>query len=139
MATPPKDKTTRAKPVAKVARPGAVLAKPTLVSEAPVAFEAEAVRILRKKELFDSVVEKTGAKKRDVKPVVEAALEVIAAALAAEEMVVLPFLGNARVVRRKDTPRGEALIVRRRQPNQDGAQKVAGPKNGDEALAEADD
>lgn len=70
---------------------------------------------LRKKELFDLVVARSGMKKKDVKPVVEAMLEVLGDALAEQRELVLPPLGKIKIQRAKELPQGRALILKLRQ------------------------
>lgn len=84
--------------------------------------ESVAPAVLRKKELIDRVVETSGMKKKDVKPVVEAMLTVLGAALSAEEMMQLPPLGKIQVKRKKELSNGELMITRvRRSAAQTGA------------------
>jgi len=73
-----------------------------------------AVLDLRKKELIDQVVERTGVKKRDAKPVIEAMLAVLGEAISAERSANLEPLGKLRVTRSKDTPNGRLHVCRLR-------------------------
>ena len=70
---------------------------------------------LRKKELFDLVVERSGMKKKDVKPVVEAMLAVLGDAFAEQREMDLQPLGKLRVQRGKELPDGRALVLKLRQ------------------------
>ena len=70
---------------------------------------------VRKKELVDRVVARTGVKKRDAKPVVEALLAELGAALAEGRSLVLPPLGRAHVNRTKDIEDGRVITIRLRQ------------------------
>ncbi|MCX7565257.1 HU family DNA-binding protein [Sulfitobacter sp. F26169L] len=70
---------------------------------------------LRKKELFDLVVERSGMKKKDVKPVVEAMLAVLGDALAEQREMNLQPLGKMKVQRGKELADGRALVLKLRQ------------------------
>lgn len=70
---------------------------------------------LRKKELFELVVERSGMKKKDVKPVVEALLAVLGDALSEQREMYLPPLGKLKVQRGKELPDGRALVLKLRQ------------------------
>ncbi|WP_054539187.1 MULTISPECIES: HU family DNA-binding protein [Actibacterium] len=91
--------------------------------------EAVAPNALRKKELIDRVVEVSGMKKKDVKPIVEATLAVLGAALSNEETMNLPPMGKIVINRKKDLANGEVLMTRIRRST-----KAA--ETGEEPLAE---
>jgi DNA-binding protein HU-alpha len=78
---------------------------------APAAEQA-AAPTLRLKDLVDRVVERSGAKKKDAKPVVEATLAVLGEALGKGEGLNLPALGRARVNRQKETEGGGTMVVK---------------------------
>ncbi|MGB3313545.1 MAG: HU family DNA-binding protein [Albidovulum sp.] len=78
--------------------------------------------VLRKKELFERVVDATGAKKKDVKPIVEATLKALGDALSAGEDLVLPPLGKAKVNRQKDLGSAEMLVIRLRRQDEKPAE-----------------
>ncbi|ALG91935.1 hypothetical protein TQ29_10995 [Actibacterium sp. EMB200-NS6] len=84
---------------------------------------------MRKKELIDRVVEVSGMKKKDVKPIVEATLAVLGAALSNEETMNLPPMGKIVINRKKDLANGEVLMTRIRRST-----KAA--ETGEEPLAE---
>jgi DNA-binding protein HU-alpha len=105
------------------------IAKPTAVKLAeagatPVG-DVEPTVVLRKKELFERVTEASGAKKRDVRLIVEATLKVLGDALAAGETLALPPFGKAKVNRQKDLASGEMLIVKLRRDGDKGDTEVA--------------
>ncbi|MGB7241635.1 MAG: HU family DNA-binding protein [Sulfitobacter sp.] len=101
--------TTAIKPTAKT-----LDAKPDLASRAqPVVLGPE----MRKKELIDRVVSRSGIKKKDAKPVVEAMLAVLGEALADCRELILPPLGKLKVRREKKLPNGLAMVVKVRQNN----------------------
>ena len=71
--------------------------------------------VMRKKELIDKVVEHSGKKKRDVKPVVESMLEVLGAALAEDRELNLPPFGKMKVRKARDLPNGRVMVTKVRQ------------------------
>ena len=70
--------------------------------------------LLRKKDLLDRVGEKSKAKKKDIKDVVEATLLVMGEALARGEELNLPPLGKAKVNRQKGVNGGDMYIIKLR-------------------------
>ncbi len=112
----PKHSTARiapSSPKAEVATSAAETAAGS--SSAPV--EQTPVLELRKKELIDQVVARSGVKKRDVKPVVEAMLAVLGESIDAKRALHLEPMGKLRVNRSKDTPNGRIHICKlRRKP-----------------------
>lgn len=71
---------------------------------------------LRKKELIDDVVARSGIKKKDAKPVIEAMLAAMGEALAEKRELVLPPFGKLKVRREKDMPNARVLTTKIRQP-----------------------
>ncbi|AXI50971.1 MULTISPECIES: HU family DNA-binding protein [unclassified Sulfitobacter] len=108
MATP--KKTTTPKPAAPdTAAAPAVVEAPRPVILGPV---------MRKKELIDTVVERSGVKKRDAKPVVDAMLAVLGEALSdSRELNLLPF-GKLKVINEKELKNGKMIRVKVRQVTQ---------------------
>lgn len=108
-------KTPSASAVSKVDTtnaPKATTAAPAVVETlSPVVVSNE----LRKKELFELVVEKSGMKKKDVKPVVEAMLSVLGHALSEQREMDLPPFGKLKIQRGKELPDGRALVLKLRQ------------------------
>ncbi|QFT60173.1 DNA-binding protein HU [Sulfitobacter sp. THAF37] len=85
---------------------------PTVVkSPQPVILGPE----LRKKELIDKVVKRSGIKKRDAKPVIESMLAVLGEALADSRELNLPDLGKVKVRREKQFSNGRVMIAKVRQ------------------------
>ena len=70
---------------------------------------------LRKKQLIDDVVERSGIKKKYAKPVVEAMLAVLGEAVASGTTMNLQPLGKVMVQRTNEKPSGRVTIVRIRQ------------------------
>lgn len=71
--------------------------------------------VMRKKELIDAVVERSGIKKKDAKPVVEAMLAVLGDALAEKRELNLQPLGRVMVRREKQMANGRMLVTKIRQ------------------------
>lgn len=93
--------------------PQAVVAEPKLVAgQTPVV----AGPVMKKKELIDTVVERIGAKKKDVKPVVEAMLAVLGDALAEDRELNLPPFAKLRIQRVKQMSTARVTIAKLRQP-----------------------
>lgn len=95
--------------------------KPVVVKDAAVV----AAPMMRKKELIDIVTERSGIKKRDAKPVVEAMLAVLGQAIAEGRELNLQPLGKVKVNRRKDVQGGKVMITKIRQS--DGKPPVLSP------------
>jgi nucleoid DNA-binding protein len=71
--------------------------------------------VMRKKELIDLVVERSGIKKKDAKPVVDAMLAVLGEALNdSRELNLLP-MGKFKVLNEKDLGNGKMMRVKVRQ------------------------
>lgn len=67
---------------------------------------------MKKPTLIDLVVAKSGKKKRDAKPVVEATLAVLGQALSEGRPLDLQPLGKLRVTRTKPLKNGQMLVTR---------------------------
>jgi len=102
---------------------------------------------LKKAELIDMVVERSGMKKKDVKPVVEALMAVLGEQLGEGRMMNLQPFGKVKVTKIRAAGNGKVLTTRIRQSEatlkeQDAAPGTGsdtGPSGAKEALAEADD
>lgn len=88
---------------------------------------------VRKPVFLDQVVARSGLKKRDAKTAVDAALAVLADALAKGDELVLPPLGKLRVVKAKEIGGGASVLTLKLRTTKDGAGA------GKSGLAEADD
>ena len=109
---PPKaaGKTTTAR---KAPPKPATKAAPVVVTQtAPVVTVPE----LKKIDLIDAVVERSGIKKKFAKPVIEAALAVLGETLAEGRGLNLRPLGKVKIQRSKDVSNGKVMTVRVRQP-----------------------
>lgn len=74
---------------------------------------------LRKNPLYDLVAERSGAKRRDVKPIVDAMLEVLGENLAAGRGMNLPPLGRVRINRTEDKTGGRVIVCKVKQAKVD--------------------
>jgi nucleoid DNA-binding protein len=81
--------------------------------------------VMRKKELIDTVVERSGIKKKDAKPVVEAMLEILGEALGDNRELNLLPMGKFKVVNEKDLGNGKMMRVKVRQVTPSDKPKVA--------------
>ncbi len=82
-------------------------------------------REVKKKELIDMVVSRSGIKKKDAKPVVEAMMAVLGDALAEGRMLNLQPLGKIKVNRTKEMSGSRVLRCQIRQNH-------SGPQGGDD-------
>jgi len=94
------------KPLATKAAAPTVVDSPQAVILGPV---------MRKKELIDTVVTRSGMKKKDAKPIVDTMLAVLGEALADKRELILPPLGRVKVRKEKQLPNGRVLVVKVRQ------------------------
>jgi len=97
--------------------------------------EDEQALILKKQGVVERIVRASGAKKKDVKLILEAALGVLGDALSAGEELNLPPLGKMKVNRQKTEGGAEILILKLRR----GSDKVGTAADPKEGLAEDDD
>lgn len=85
---------------------------PTVVTiSCPVVNEPD----MRKKELIDLVVARSGIKKKDAKPVVEAVLAILGETISGGRELNLQPLGKLRINRVKEKPNGRVIICKLRQ------------------------
>lgn len=114
MATTKKWTTTARKP-AKTPTPApkseAKTAEPeVVVTETPKVTGPE----LKKKELIETVVARSGVKKRDAKPVVEAMLAVLGETIADGREMNLAPMGKLKITRMKKTTKAHIITTRLR-------------------------
>lgn len=122
--TAKKTTSTAAKPKADTAAT-APIPRVVKVSE-PVAAQPD----LKKKELLEEVVLRSGIKKKDAKPVVESMLEILGSALADGRELNLQPLGKLRINRTEDHGNYRIVVCKLRQ------QTGAG-EDGEDPLADA--
>ncbi len=90
----------------------ALKVEPVVVqSSEPVVGLAE----MRKEQLLDEVAKRTGAKRKDVKPVVEAVLEIMGEAIGEGQELNLKPLGKVKIARTKLVANGRVINLRLRQ------------------------
>lgn len=109
-------------------RPAETAAPTTVVVELPLPEDGGVT--LKKKELVDLVVARSGVRKRDVKPVIEAALSILGEALSEGRELNLQPLGKLKVTRMKKGGNGQIINARVRQP-EEGGSATAGVENTD--------
>ncbi|WP_246079286.1 HU family DNA-binding protein [Parasedimentitalea maritima] len=85
--------------------------EPTVVMPGPVVSAPE----MRKKELIDLVVERSGVKKKDAKPVVEAMLAVLGETIGEGRELNMQPLGKLRINRSEMRNNGRVIICKIRQ------------------------
>lgn len=110
------------------APPAAKIASPVKPPVASVVQPTETTQVtagdggpqLKKQELFKKAADRSGIKKNQVKPAIEAALEVIGEALAQGREINLPPLGKIKQNRVKDSAGARIIIAKIRQakPNE---------------------
>lgn len=93
--------------------PAAKKMDPIVVQETSPAVAAPQ---LKKQQLIEDVVERSGIKKKFAKPAIEAALAVLGEALADGRELNLRPLGKVKVQRTKTLSNGTVMVVRVRQP-----------------------
>ena len=93
-------------------RPAAIAEKPAVQG---VTLQDPA--ILNKKQLIEDVVTRSGIKKKDAKPVVEAMLEVLGEAIAAGKTLNLQPFGKITLQKQNEKASARVSVVRIRQPN----------------------
>jgi DNA-binding protein HU-alpha len=107
--TAKKTTTSKASTATETTAPAAtpvVVDSPELVVSGPM---------MRKKELVDLVVERSGIKKKDAKPVVEAMLAVLGEAITDSRELNLHPMGKLKVRRVKQLPNGRVMMTKIRQ------------------------
>ncbi len=73
---------------------------------------------LKKKELIDTVVARSGIKKRDAKPVVEAMLAILGETIADGRELNLAPMGKLKITRMKKTTKAHIITTRLRRNEQ---------------------
>ncbi|PCJ04982.1 MAG: DNA-binding protein [Rhodobacteraceae bacterium] len=91
---------------------------------------------MRKKELIDLVVERSGIKKKDAKPVVEAMLAVLGEAIGGGRELNLQPLGKLRINRTEERSNGRVIICKLRQSLAASENSSAADKSASAPLAE---
>lgn len=116
MATTTKTNTPSKSTKAKATAPAAQSAEPeVVVNETPKITGPE----LKKKELVDMIVARSGLKKRDVKPVVDAMLAVMGETIAEGREMNLAPMGKLKITRMKKTTKAHIITARLRRTESD--------------------
>ena len=95
--------------------------------------------MLKKQELVERIVKASGAKKKDVKLIMEAALGVLGDALSAGEELNLPPLGKMKVNRQREEGNTEILILKLRRGGGQGGGGGSNDDHKDDAANDGDD
>lgn len=133
---PAKKTTARNSAAVKAAAPAPASAKAaTVVKAAPA---APGPADLRKKELIDLVVEQSGVKKKDAKPVVEAMLAILGESLASGRELNLQPFGKLRINRSEERSNGRIIVCKLRQANASGEKSQDDEKSAATPLADAE-
>ena len=122
---------TTAPKAAKPAKAEKATPKPAVISSEPLA-EGQGSSPLKLKDLVARVAETTGAKKPQVKEIIEAALAEIGLALDKGEMLNLPPFGRLKVNRSKALGEGTLLSMKLKR----GVTGKGGKNTAAEGLAE---
>ncbi|PRY81136.1 HU family DNA-binding protein [Marivita geojedonensis] len=112
-----RNKTTLRKTAAKAPDPEVV------VNETPKVTAPE----LKKKELIDTVVARSGVKKRDAKPVVEAMLAILGETIADGREMNLAPMGKLKITRMKKTTKAQIITTRLRRNDQTSTEDAPDP------------
>ncbi|NNK79303.1 MAG: hypothetical protein HKP40_11380 [Litoreibacter sp.] len=108
-----KNPTATAASSAKTAEPRKVVAsQPVTAPDSKTESSSVETVVLRKKDLLEAVVAKSGLSKGNARRGLEATLDVIAEALADGSEISAAPLAKVRVTREKDTPNGKMLVCR---------------------------
>ncbi|MEQ8293580.1 MAG: HU family DNA-binding protein [Roseovarius sp.] len=134
-------KSTSTKPARAATKlaPGSASAAAAAAARAEVAGESAAESVadsggaeLKKRELIDEVVRRSGVRKKFAKPVIEAMIDVLGEAIAEGREVNLQPFGKIKQQRTKDTANARITVARIRQS------KSAGPALDPEDRADDD-
>ena len=90
---------------------------------------------VKKKDLIDLVVERSGLKKKDAKPAVDAVIDVLAELIGEGRDLNLPPLGKIKYQRLRETPNARIIVLKLRQ----GKSDASGQDKAKESVAEDDD
>ena len=107
----PKTATRRKSAPTSTSAPVARMAAPEVVDHDPPKVSGPE---LRKKELIDTVVARSGIKKRDAKPVIEAMLAVLGETVAEGRDLNIAPMGKLKITRMKKTTKAQVVTMRLR-------------------------
>ncbi len=123
--TTTKTQAAKAKPTAMAkpaAKPAAKIAPGEVVAEVVAPRD-----VLTKKEIVAQAVEISGTKKKDARPSVEAALQIVFSALADGVEISAPPFGKIRIVKEKEIKGGKMITAKIRINNGSASIPVAAP------------
>lgn len=124
---------TAAKPTRATARPEPAQ-PPAPEPGAPTGqAEDDGTAEFRKKEMIDSVLARSGVKKKFAKPVIEAMIEVLGEAIGEGREINLQPMGKIKPQRTKDGPNARVVIAKIRQNKPGSAAPVSASAAGDKA------
>lgn len=103
---------------------------PVVVTESTPVVSAPS---LRKRELVDRAVKRSGLRKKFVKPAVDAFLAELADSLRDDRELTIPPLGKVKIQRSKTLGNAKVMVLKVRVPN---AVEDGGPEDGDKVEAE---
>lgn len=126
--TAPKTSAARKKPLA------APVVEPAATPDTDLAEKAAGTVVLKLKDLVERITESSGAKKKDVKDIVEATLAQLGAALARGEAMSLQGFGHLRVAR-KSTADNPVMTLKLR-PGEGKGKAKSDDADAKEGLAE---
>ena len=117
-------KTTPSKAAPKAAAKASPAKKPTVASAKPTTVVQKPTPVvagpdLKKNEFIDRVVEASGMKRKDVKPIVEATLAELGKAIEAGEQLNVEPLGKIKVKNEKRLPNAKVFVTRLRRKLED--------------------
>lgn len=142
--TPPTSGTRKAAPKptqAKSASTGAKAAGAPSAPKATVVTETTPTTtspMMKKKELIEAVVERSGVRKKFAKPAIEAMMEVLGEAIAEGRDLNLPPMGKIKQQRTKEAANVRVTVAKIRQSKEAGAAKGEdAPENPKQGVAEA--
>jgi len=121
-----------AAPATQTAEPASAKPSLSVVSETKPKVAGDEVK---KKDLIDLVVERSGLKKKDAKPAVDAMIDVLAELIGEGRDLNLPPLGKIKYQRLRETPNARIIVLKLRQGKSDASRQ----DKAKESVAEDDD
>lgn len=126
-------------PETKAAQPVAKVVSIAPVAPTDVSADAPPAQVMvKKKELIERVVLRSGLKPREIKPALDALLAELGDALMAGESLNLPPLGKITVNRTKETENGNIAVLKLKQ-NKPSAKSQDDMSKDDAAMDDSDD
>ncbi len=125
-STAPKRSTTKA-----------VVTKPTAGTKAvkPAVVKVAEPGEVTKKDLIERLATESGMKEGEARRALDATLSVLAGAISEGDKISAAPLGKMKIVKKKDTPNGELVVIRLKLKDR----KSAAPANKNDPVAKADE